>query len=78
MTLSKTKINIGMVRYAEIYRPTNALSAARLSYLFKKVGFELEDFCESPIIKRSTKAQMTKLARSMGYEIHWFEKGLGR
>lgn len=75
MKLSKTKINIGMVRYADIYHPTNDVSALRLGKMMEKLG---QFGPGTPIIKRSLKSEANKWAAKLGYKIHWFEKGLGR
>lgn len=72
--LDPNLIHIGLVRYADHYHPTNEQSVARLHDLADKLH------CEFPNdeIPRSLKLTMMSIALTHGYQLHFFEKGLGR
>jgi len=72
--LNPNRIHIGMVRYADSFHPTNDVSQERLKKLEEKLHCEFEN----GFVPRSMKVSIARLALENGFEIHWFEKGLGR
>lgn len=69
-----TKIHIGLVRYADHFHPTNETSERRWEELTTKaVGAK----CTVDLNAQTVKT-WKKIARNFGYELHTFEKGLGR
>lgn len=72
MKLSKTRINVGLVRYADHYHATNPENEKKLVRLGALVGQDLKE------IPRAYRKWATQMARTHGYELHFFEKGLGR
>lgn len=70
-----TKKHIGLVRYADHYHATNEKSEQHLR--------ELADMCKTTYdvfekIPRSMKIMFARLAIERGFQVHYFEKGLGR
>lgn len=67
-------IHIGLVRYAGWYHASNEASADRLKQLEEKLHCEFDQGC----IPRSIKIHIARLALEHGFQLHFFEKGLGR
>lgn len=65
---------IGLIRYADTYHPTNEQSRQRWLDLLTQVD-ELRFLDRMP---RAMARPMAKSARDIGYELIFFEKGLGR
>ncbi len=79
-TLNPKFVHIGMFRYADQFQPTNKDSQERWIELLHKAGHKCTDSnCSLERgFPRAFRVMVSRMARSQGYELHFFEKGLGR
>ena len=68
--------HIGMIRYADHFHPSNEISTARFNELVAKIFGQQPPFDLN--LTRAVMKRYKKVAPYFGYEVHLFEKGLGR
>lgn len=74
-TLDPNLKHIGMVRYADHYHPTNEQSEKHIAELADQLKTLPEVLSQVP---RDFKLTFARMAREHGFQVHYFEKGLGR